>query len=282
MNKRWSANFYIVISIAAGYLLSLVVSAWNGKMTPFIVNLLNILNVVVITVLPGIVYWCFNKKEFKGFFKKINPGKWWKYLLVTPVLWSSSTYLNSRMNIILDKFGIDMIKQLPQTNETSAVIMGLLLTCVVAPLFEEIFYRGIILHLLRGYGNGAAIVITAILFALAHGSVSVFVSPLVFGLVLGIITIREESILPAIFMHLGCNFISWLLMSFEVGQSLSIAISLAMITLGAGASIWGIIWMMRNKDRILSTLAQMWTYIKNPLWLPVVANYIFTNFMNHG
>ena len=282
MNKRWSANFYIIISIAAGYLLSLVISAWDGKMTPFTVNLLNIINIIVITIIPGVIFLCFNRNEFKGFFKKVNSKSWLKYLLITPVLWSSATYLNSRMNIILDKLGIDMIEQLPPTEETSAVIMGLLLTCVTAPLLEEIFYRGIILHLLKGYGDGAAIVITALLFALAHGSVSVFVSPLVFGLVLGYITIREESVLPAIFMHFGCNIMSWLLMSFDIGQSLSIAVSIIMIVLGAAASIWGLVKLIKNKSIIPGVLSQMWTYIKNPLWLSVVANYIFTNFMNHG
>lgn len=282
MNKRWGANIYVIISIVVGYILSLVVSAWDEKMTPFIVNLLNILNIIVITVIPGIIFICFNKNDFKGCFKKVNSGSWWKYLLITPVLWSSATYLNSRMNILLDNLGIDMIEQLPPTDETSAVIMGLLLTCVAAPVLEEIFYRGIILHLLKGYGNGAAIVITALLFALAHGSISVFVPPLVFGLVLGYITVRSGSVLPAIYMHFGCNLISWLLMTFEMGQSVSIAVSIITITVGAAASIWGLIWLMKNKNIIPGVFKQMWTYIKNPLWLPVVANYIFTNFMNHG
>lgn len=282
MNKRWSANIYVIISIALGYLLSFAVSTWGGKMTPFGVNLLNIINILVITIIPILIFIYFNKKKFKEIFTKVSSGMWWRYLLITPVLWSVVTYLNSRINIILEKLGIDMIEQLPPTKETSAIIMGLLLTCVAAPLMEEIFYRGIVLHLLKGYGNGAAIVITALLFALAHGSVSVFVSPLVFGLVLGYITIREGSVLPAIFMHFGCNFISWLLMSFDIGQSLSISVSIIMIVLGASTSIWALVKLIKNKSIIPGVLTQTWTYIKNPLWLPVVANYIFTNFMNHG
>lgn len=272
----------MIISIAAGYFLSLIVSNWDVEMTPFVVNLLNVINIIVITVVPGVVFICFNKNDFKGFFKRVNPTIWWKYLLITPALWSSATYLNTRMNLILDKLGIKMIEQLPPTDEKSAIFTGFLLTCVAAPLLEEIFYRGIILHLLKGYGKGTSIAITALLFALAHGSVSVFVSPLVFGLVLGYITVKNENILPAIFIHFGCNLISWLLMSFDIGQVFSIAISLATIILGAATSIWGLIWLIKNKSRIFRVFVQIWSYITNPLWLPVAANYIVTNFMNHG
>ena len=282
MNKRWSANIYIIISIAAGYLLSLAISAWDQKMTPFVVNLLNIINIIVITVIPGIVFVCFNTTEFKGFFRKTASGSWWKFFLFTPVLWSSAMFLNMRVNVILSKLGIEKIEQLPPSADTDAIFMGFLLTCVVAPLFEEIFYRGIILHLLKGYGKGAAIVITALLFALAHGSISVFVSPLVFGLVLGYVTVRNGSVWPAIFMHFGCNLISWLLMTFETTQALSIAISVATAILGAAASIWGVIKLMKKDEIIPGVLFQIWSYIKNPLWLPVVANYTLTNFINHG
>ncbi len=282
MNKRWSANIYIAISVVVGYILSLIVSSKAIKMTPFTVNLLNVINVVVITAVPILVFACFNRRDFKTFFSKTCSSEWWKYILVVPVLWSCATYLNLRMNILLENFGLKLIEQLPPSDKASSVIMGFVLTCVAAPILEEIFYRGVILHLLKGYGKGGAIVVSALLFAIAHGSITIFVSPLVFGLVLGYITLHSGSIFPAMFMHFGCNFISWLIMNFGQEQPLSTIISVATIIVGASASIFGIIRLIKNKKLVLNAIVQICDYIKNPLWLPIVANYIFTNIMNHG
>ncbi len=284
MNKRASANIYILISIVLGYVLSAIVNDFyaDSLNSATAVNVMNIINVTVITVIPILIFVFADRITFAGMFKKLTPGKWINYLFIIPVLWSSATYLNSRMNIFLGKFGIEIIEQIPPAKELDAVIAGFILTCIAAPVLEEIFYRGVILSLLKGYGAGGAVAVSAILFALAHGSLTVLVSPLVFGLVLGYIVIRSGSIFPAIFIHFGCNLISWLILNFELGQKPTIVINLSTVIIGAAGTIWAVVKIIKEKETTRKVLKQTWEYVKNPLWLPIVANYIYINFINHG
>ena len=284
MNKRTSANIYVIFSILLGYALSYTVAAVypKGIETALLANMLNIVNIVVITVIPILLFALSDRLSFVEMFKKVPARNWTKYIFTVPVLWSSATYLNSRVNILLGKMGINMIQQLPPSSEPIAVIAGFILTCIAAPVLEEIFYRGVVLHLLKGYGKGAAVAVSAMLFALAHGSITVFVPPLVFGLVLGCVTLKSGSVFPAILMHFGCNLISWLLMSTEPGQTFSVVAGIATILIGASGTVWAVIKLVKNARKAGQVFAEAWGYIKNPLWLPVFANYIYINIMNHG
>lgn len=253
-----------------------------GISSPVLTNVMNIINVVVITFIPIFIFAFLDKESYKGLFEKVPARSWIKYLIFIPLIWCTTTYLNSRFNILLGEFGITMIEQLPPSKEQGAIATGFILTCVAAPLFEELFYRGVILSLLKGYGNGAAVSVSALLFALAHGSVTVFVLPLVFGLILGYITLKSKSIFPAMFIHFGCNLLSWIFMTFEIGAKINIAIGLLTIIIGAGCVVWALVKSVKNKRLIGKVMVQTWGYIKNPLWLIILLNYIYTNILYHG
>ena len=42
--------------------------------------------------------------------------------------------------------------------------------CIIAPIMEELLFRGLILQTLKRYGNVFAILVTSLLFALLHGN----------------------------------------------------------------------------------------------------------------
>jgi membrane protease YdiL (CAAX protease family) len=80
---------------------------------------------------------------------------------------------------------------------------------VCPALFEEIAFRGIILHrLLKVMPAGAAVVVTAMMFAILHINVLGFWFYLVpMALIAGWLTCRARSILPAILLHFLHNSI---------------------------------------------------------------------------
>lgn len=284
MNKRYSANIYVIISILLGYFLSQVVfkEYINGVHSALQANILNITNNIVITFIPFVIFAVFNRRKPAKIFKKIPARKMCFYIFITPAVWCVSNYLNSEINVILKNFDLKMIEQLPKGNDSEILISGFVLTCIVAPIFEELFYRGAVLSLLKGYGKGAAVFLSAFLFAIAHRSITVFGAPFVLGIVTAYITVNCGSIWPAIIIHFVNNLLSWSLMSFTFGTEITAIISIATIIMGAAWLIWAVIKILKDGRAILSALRQTIGYFKNPLWLPIVINYIYTNTLIHG
>lgn len=88
---------------------------------------------------------------------------------------------------------------------------------VIAPIVEELWFRGMIMESLRPYGNGFAIFISAILFGLTHANFEQFFYAAALGVFLGYIAIATESIVTTTIMHAVFNSLSgvMLLMSVE-------------------------------------------------------------------
>jgi membrane protease YdiL (CAAX protease family) len=76
---------------------------------------------------------------------------------------------------------------------------------IVAAVAEEFLYRHLLLLPLRKFGDRQAVVITAVLFGAFHGNLTQFLYAAVAGLVLGIVTVRSNSLKPAIALHMANN-----------------------------------------------------------------------------
>ena len=90
--------------------------------------------------------------------------------------------------------------------EADPPFAGVLLSIVIIPaVCEELFFRGVVLAEYRSLGEGNAIILSAVCFAMLHFSVSGFPIYLFIGLLLGVITSVSRSVLPAMFLHLLSN-----------------------------------------------------------------------------
>ena len=103
----------------------------------------------------------------------------------------------------------------PAHGTAGLVVLGILL-CVGAPLFEELFFRGLLLRGLLGKlsplgrraGPALAIVLSAVVFALAHFEALQFLGLFGFGLVLGILAWRTGRLGPGIVAHMSFNAVT--------------------------------------------------------------------------
>ena len=86
---------------------------------------------------------------------------------------------------------------------------------ILAPLAEEIVFRGAILRTLLGMvskkNHWVAIMISAALFGAAHGNAAQFVNALLMGLLLGWMYYRTKSLVPGILMHWVNNTMAYIL-----------------------------------------------------------------------
>jgi hypothetical protein len=86
-----------------------------------------------------------------------------------------------------------------------------LTTTLLAPLFEEIIFRGVLLPTLsRYFGVISGIIVSAFIFALAHLSLGEMAPLFVLGIGLGITRIASGSLFSSVIMHSLWNGLTFL------------------------------------------------------------------------
>ncbi len=92
-------------------------------------------------------------------------------------------------------------------------LWNILYSCILGPLFEELVYRGALLKALRPFGKPAAIIISALAFALTHHDLLQSTAVLLTGVVLAVIAIRYGLIWSIVFHIIGN---SWATLTAEI------------------------------------------------------------------
>jgi sodium transport system permease protein len=101
---------------------------------------------------------------------------------------------------------------------------------LIPAICEEIAFRGFVLHgLHRHFRPRNAVLLSSFFFALFHMNVFLFLPTFILGMVLGLLTVRSRSLLPAILFHLLHN-------------SVLIAL-IALCLVSTGALLW---WLYRK------------------------------------
>jgi membrane protease YdiL (CAAX protease family) len=81
-------------------------------------------------------------------------------------------------------------------------VANFIVVACVAPVVEELTYRGLGVAAVRdAFGNGAAVVVTAVAFGLAHGLFVALPVLTIFGLILAWLRLTTGSIYPTIALH---------------------------------------------------------------------------------
>ena len=86
--------------------------------------------------------------------------------------------------------------------------LALLLSCVVAPVVEELLFRRLLLDRLRPYGGRFAVLASALCFALFHGNFSQFFYAFAIGVIFGWAALITGRIWQVMVLHAMVNFLS--------------------------------------------------------------------------
>jgi hypothetical protein len=82
--------------------------------------------------------------------------------------------------------------------------------CFVAPVSEELLLRGVVLKNLCRVSQRTGIFLSALLFGIMHMNLAQFLVTFPLGLLLAYITVRHNSVRPAIAVHIAVNGVSFL------------------------------------------------------------------------
>lgn len=108
-------------------------------------------------------------------------------------------------------------------------------TVILAPLAEETLFRGLMLRRLLPFGERPAVALSALCFALAHGSVDQVLYALAGGAVLGYAAVRTGRLWPCVLLHALANAAALVL--GQLGSGAELAVVLALLLLGCAAAV---------------------------------------------
>ncbi len=116
------------------------------------------------------------------------------------------------VSAFLGLFGVQPVMadfSFPQ-NPAAAAIFILNIT-VLAPFVEEIVFRGVIMNMLRRFGDCLALLLSSILFAAVHMNLVQMPNAFIMGLVIGYFTLCTGSLWTGVFIHILNNSLVLLL-----------------------------------------------------------------------
>ena len=163
------------------------------------------------TALPFVAYLFFRKKDLTEYLKFEKVGFVGGLLCVLAGLGVVllGNYPAIFVSNIFSSFGYDTSSAyISQADSLEAILLEIAVVAVLVPFMEEMVFRGVILSSLRKYGVGFSIVASALVFGLAHMSVSNVVFATIAGLVFGFLYAKTNNLWLTVIVHALNNFIA--------------------------------------------------------------------------
>lgn len=284
--KRYSVHLYIVISIIAGRLAAAAYSAampyfgFNVNAAPYS-YMGNVLYSAAACLVPAVLYFCL-ERDFSDFRKEntapIKPRELILCIAAAVGAWCTGQFVNSIAVFFLKKIGIQPLKQISELHDTRTLVWGFITVCITAPVFEELLYRGVILDKLKTENTVTAAAVSALFFAFAHGSTTVFVMPLIYGFAIACAVRRFNNIKYGIIMHFLSNLAAWLLTVCNIPKIVSALINTGITAVCAAAVCYAAVYAAKRRAALHTAFFKIFAaFFSNPLWIIVLCDFILKN-----
>ena len=136
---------------------------------------------------------------------------------------------------------------------TSGTLSQFLYACVMAPVAEELIYRGFCLRRLQTHGDVFAIVLSAVLFGIMHANPAQMLFAFGVGLVLGFVAVRY-SLFHAIVLHVINNLVFGDLLSYAYADAPEALASMAFYFLFSVFFVCALIVLLMRRKEIAAYL----------------------------
>jgi membrane protease YdiL (CAAX protease family) len=170
-----------------------------------------LLSLSIVIGLPWIVKKYRTSKQELGFDQRLA----WTDLLLAPAAFFVYILLSFVLTSLVSHFSFYNVNQVQQTGFSSLshgyeYILAFATLVVIAPVSEEILFRGYLLGKLRKYVPvWAAILITSLLFGLVHFEWNVSVDVFALSIILCLLRVHTGRLWPSIVLHMIKNGIAF-------------------------------------------------------------------------
>lgn len=135
------------------------------------------------------------------------------YLFIAFAIQYITLNITSVAEEIINNYGFNMydVNDYMDFETPIALVLEFVYGVIVAPITEELIYRGFVLKNLSKANQRFGIFMSALLFGLMHGTVPQIILGFAMGIFLAHITIKHNSLLPAIIVHIFNNSLYYIL-----------------------------------------------------------------------
>ena len=199
-----------------------------------------------------ILVWKKREYLFGVIWKKENelkPGSFFRLLVVFLGGQGVFQIFATVLEWISNLFGLSVLASIQAASIQPDTLSMFLYVGLVAPIVEEIIFRGLFLRMMQPYGKRFAVLTSAFLFGIFHGNIVQSPYAFLVGLILGYVTV-EYSIGWAMVLHMINNLILGDTFS-RISQLLPTVVGDAIFALVIwGCTIAGIVILIRNRKQI--------------------------------
>lgn len=253
------------------YYGSSILMAMNGLL--FLIA--NVLSAVIGSHCSGI--------RVRSYFRPFDAEKFQlvKYVFIGIFIQAATGIIYTLVSTFMSSMGVeDFVADIDTYVSAKSIIATGLYTCIVAPVTEELLYRGFVLKNLSRVSQHFGIIASAALFGLAHENLAQFLLAMPVGIFMARIVIRHNSLIPSILVHIGVNTIAfglnWVYTAFPPEGAYSILVFfvdvLYYLIAGGGLVFW--IMEVRKSRLPANTIRQSYRGIRILLtspWLIAIA-----------
>ena len=115
------------------------------------------------------------------------------------------------------------VPEMPEMMESTPIslLLNLFIIAVLPAVLEEAVFRGCVLRVLRPFGDGFAIIVSAVLFSLMHGNIRQIPFAFIVGLILGRLYVITNSLWLPMIVHFINNALSVTMeyLAFDLSES---------------------------------------------------------------
>ena len=208
----------------------------------------------ILAAWKGSGYW---KQEIFAKEKSMKAGTFLCFLVFCMGAQMVNTLWISLLEYLMNLGGSSVMPVLEQVSGSSNTFSMFLYASILAPIGEELLFRGFLLRSLRPYGKRFAVLGSALLFGLFHGNLLQAPYALVVGLVLGYVAV-EYSIVWSAAVHMFNNLVLADLLSRLTASWSEMAYGVLNLILFGGSALASVILLVVNRNKIRDYYQREW------------------------
>lgn len=200
---------YIVMQLTLSFMLSFIVMPIFMYSMYFDYSIINAFVTMLVSFVTGLIMVYFLSSTFKRQIKDLKFSFKPKETIDTIAMMYFLNYAIGIIGALLSKFGF------PDTSPDFSLSGGFLYNLftfisvvILAPIFEELIFRGTILQVLSKYNKVFAIFVTSLLFGLLHLNMTQAIPAFFMSLILCYMCLKTDSLLVTILAHAGNNLLA--------------------------------------------------------------------------
>lgn len=137
-------------------------------------------------------------------------GKAFQYCFAAVFIQYAASLFSTALTDIIGKYGFsaDVMNDSELAQNGLGITVMIIYGCIIAPVTEELFYRGMLLKTFSRANQRFGIIASSVFFGLAHGNIAQFMLAFLLGIFLSHIDLKHNSLIPSIIVHIFINTIA--------------------------------------------------------------------------